>query len=81
MIGRRKPTATSNFGVSRRENHDATAFYERFTPPELSDDATVLDPAPIADPFRVGDSRAMTDLPDGSVALVVTFVRQNATPT
>ena len=29
-------TTTSSFGVSRRENHDATPFYERFTAPELS---------------------------------------------
>lgn len=69
---RRSPTATSNFGVSRRESHDASAFYERFTPAELSDDEAVPAPFPIVDPFRVADARAMTDLPDGSVALVVT---------
>jgi DNA modification methylase len=69
---RRSPTATSNFGVSRRENHDASAFYERFTPAELSEDEAVAAPVPIADPFRVADARAMTDLADGSVALVVT---------
>ncbi|HLM62956.1 MAG TPA: site-specific DNA-methyltransferase [Acidimicrobiales bacterium] len=70
--GRRRATATSNFGVSRRENHDATAFYERFTPPDLSEDETVLPPVPVERPFRVGDARDMSDLPDGSVALVVT---------
>jgi site-specific DNA-methyltransferase (adenine-specific) len=69
--GRRR-SATSNFGVSRRENHDASAFYERFTSPEVSDDETVPPPVPIADPIRVGNSRDMADLPDGSVALVVT---------
>ena len=69
---RRAPTATSNFGVSRRENHDASAFYDRFTPPATSDDETVLAPAPVADPIRVADARHMADLPDGSVALVVT---------
>jgi site-specific DNA-methyltransferase (adenine-specific) len=69
---RRRATATSNFGVSKRENHDATAFYQRFTTPDLSTDETVLPPFPIPDPVRVGDARAMTDLPDGSVALVVT---------
>ncbi|HKH06373.1 MAG TPA: site-specific DNA-methyltransferase, partial [Acidimicrobiales bacterium] len=70
--GGRRATATSNFGVSKRENHDATAFYQRFTTPDLSTDETVLPPFPIPDPVRVGDARAMTDLPDGSVALVVT---------
>jgi site-specific DNA-methyltransferase (adenine-specific) len=70
--GRRRATATSNFGVSKRENHDASAFYGRFTAPELSGDDTVLAPVEIDDPFRVGDSRDMADLPDGSVALVVT---------
>jgi hypothetical protein len=37
----RKPTATSDFGVGRRENHDASAFYARFAPPRLSDDDQV----------------------------------------
>jgi DNA modification methylase len=69
---RRAATATSNFGVSRRENHDASAFYGRFTPPDVSEDATVLPPFPIPDPVRVADARHMSDLPDGSVALVVT---------
>ncbi len=69
---RRKPTATSNFGVGRRENHDATAFYDRFSPPELTDDDSVLAPHPIDEPFQKGDSRAMDAVADGSVALVVT---------
>ena len=47
----RRRTATSNFGAGARESHDASAFYERFRPPELSDDDTVLPPAPVADPF------------------------------
>jgi site-specific DNA-methyltransferase (adenine-specific) len=68
----RRTTATSNFGVSRRESHDASAFYERFHAPEVSDDATVLLPEPVAEPFVCGDARAMTTIADGSVALVVT---------
>src|ERR1700720_3047607 len=35
----RRSTATSAFGVSRRESHDATGFYRRFPAPELSADA------------------------------------------
>ena len=68
---RRRPTSTSNFGVGRREGHDSTAFYERFTPPVISNDESVVPPFEIDDPFRTGDSRQL-DLPDNSVALVVT---------
>jgi DNA modification methylase len=68
----RRRTATSNFGVSRRENHDASAFYERFHAPELSDEANVPTPAAVTEPFVCGDARSMTGVEDGSVALVVT---------
>jgi DNA modification methylase len=68
----RRPTATSNFGVSRRESHDASGFYNRFTPPELSTDTTIAAPAEVDEPFVVGDARAMTTIADGTVALVVT---------
>lgn len=68
----RRGTATSNFGVSRRESHDASAFYGRFTPPELTGDDSVRAPEPIGDPFVHGDARSMTAVADGSVALVVT---------
>jgi site-specific DNA-methyltransferase (adenine-specific) len=69
---RRTGTSTSNFGVGARENHDASAFYERFRPPELSDDQHILAPEPIAEPFVRGDARKMDTVADGSVALVVT---------
>ena len=68
----RRRTATSNFGVTRRENHDASAFYDRFRTPDLSDDDTVLPPTPVAEPFVHGDARSMDAVADGSVALVVT---------
>ncbi|HLG68128.1 MAG TPA: site-specific DNA-methyltransferase [Acidimicrobiales bacterium] len=68
----RRRTATSNFGVGRRESHDSSAFYERFRAPELSDDDTVLAPEPVDEPFVCGDARHMAEVPDGSVALVVT---------
>jgi site-specific DNA-methyltransferase (adenine-specific) len=70
----RRPTATSRFGVSRRESHDATEFYSRFSAPQLSKDDTVVEPAAL-DQIWVGDARAMDacgDVADGSVALVVT---------
>ena len=73
MAGRRKPTSTSNFGVSRRESHDASDFYARFTPPELADpDDTEIEPDKAIDDVFVGDSRDMAKVPDRSVALVVT---------
>jgi len=68
----RRSTSTSNFGVGRRESHDASAFYDRFRPPELTTDERVLAPEPVAEPFVRGDARSMAAVADGSVALVVT---------
>jgi site-specific DNA-methyltransferase (adenine-specific) len=68
----RKATSTSAFGVSRRENHDASGFYDRFHAPEVSADDTVAPPMPVAEPFVCGDARTMTSIADGTVALVVT---------
>lgn len=67
----RPGTSTSSFGVSRRENHDASPFYARFTPPEISSDAMVAPPAAL-DRVILGDSRVMSEVRDNSVALVVT---------
>ncbi|MFZ1488502.1 MAG: site-specific DNA-methyltransferase [Ilumatobacteraceae bacterium] len=68
----RRKTTTSNFGVSAREAHDSTPFYERFREPELSDDEDVPPPLPVDEPFVHGDARHMDRIADGSVALVVT---------
>ena len=68
----KRRTTTSNFGVSRRESHDASGFYARFAAPVVSDDDTVLAPTAIAQPFVCGDARDMSTVADGSVALVVT---------
>ena len=64
-------TATSRFGVSRRESHDASEFYARFRPPEVNGDDRVAGPVDIGPPLRCADARAL-DLPDACVALVVT---------
>lgn len=64
-------TSTSAFGVSKRENHDASGFYRRFASPELSDDTTVH-PGKRLDKLITGDARSMAEVADGSVALVVT---------
>jgi site-specific DNA-methyltransferase (adenine-specific) len=68
---RERGTSTSSFGVGRRESHDASSFYARFPPKQLSDDETVADPFELQEPLVCGDSRDMK-LPDSSVALVVT---------
>jgi site-specific DNA-methyltransferase (adenine-specific) len=67
----RRPTSTSAFGVSRRESHDASDFYARFTPPALSTDE-IVNECSVADSLFAGDSRDMAAVPDASVALVVT---------
>lgn len=69
---RRRATTTSNFGVSKRESHDASGFYGRFRTPELSDDTAVARPASVPEPFVCGDARYMAAVADRSVALVVT---------
>jgi len=38
-------TSTYAFGAGKRESHDASGFYARFTPPVISDDETVVAPA------------------------------------
>jgi DNA modification methylase len=73
-IPRRRPTSTSTFGVGRREAHDASPFYDRFTPPRLSDDSRVNPPS-AQDVIWLGDAREMDRfgaIADNSVALVVT---------
>lgn len=70
-VAPRRGTATSAFGVSKRENHDASGFYERFTAPDLSTDSAVGGRRDI-DEIVCGDARFMEKVDDASVALVVT---------
>lgn len=67
-------TATSSFGVGRRESHDSRDFYSRFTAPTVSAaDAINSVPPPSLDVIHRRDARDMgDDVPDDSVALVVT---------
>ena len=67
----RRRTATSNFGVGRRESHVADAFYARFEAPELSAEEHVTPHEPGVS-CLVGDARRMDAVADDSVALVVT---------
>jgi site-specific DNA-methyltransferase (adenine-specific) len=71
VSGQRKATATSNFGVSKRESHDSSDFYARFTQPIL-DDSVDIDPRKEIDDVFVGNSASMTQVADNSAALVVT---------
>ncbi len=70
-------TATSSFGVGRREGHDSSSFYARFSPPILSADETVNRPNDLIEELGearifLGDGAKMDELPDNSVALVIT---------
>jgi DNA modification methylase len=67
----RRATATARFGSGRRESHDATAFYERFVAPEVSDDEEVARTEGV-DVIHRADARRMDAVATGSVALVVT---------
>lgn len=64
-------TSTSPFGVGKREGHDASGFYARFRPPEISAEEVVVDFTP-EPPLVCGDARAMDELKADCVALVVT---------
>ncbi|HEX2195885.1 MAG TPA: site-specific DNA-methyltransferase [Actinomycetota bacterium] len=69
----RRGTATSSFGVGRRESHDSSKFYKRFTLPAISDDDEVVRNADeVLDRVHLGDSRRMEAIASNSVALVVT---------
>ncbi|HMQ28582.1 MAG TPA: DNA methyltransferase, partial [Acidimicrobiales bacterium] len=64
-------TSTSAFGAGRREGHDASDFYARFTAPDISTDDEVA-AQPEVDRIWRGDSRDMAAIAGNSVALVVT---------
>ena len=72
-VPKRRGTETSSFGVGRRESHDASPFYARFSPPELSDDDTINPPV-VRDEIFCANAKDMTEaqVADASVALVVT---------
>ncbi|HVL64045.1 MAG TPA: site-specific DNA-methyltransferase [Actinomycetota bacterium] len=67
---KRRATHTSAFGTTKRESHDASGFYTRFTPPLVSEDEEVERTA--VDRIHHGDARDMTEVATNSVALVVT---------
>lgn len=75
-MARRAPTKTSNFGVSRRENHDSSSFYSRkmYLPSGKGGTGALENklPGAVADCVFCKSSERMDELPDGSVHLAVT---------
>src|SRR5512138_3608814 len=69
---RRSATATSSFGVSKREGHDARAFYERKLNEAVLSDDMAVNVAPEVDRIWGHSAEQMTELPDSCVALMVT---------
>lgn len=71
-LPKRSATRTRSFGSSSRENHDASAFYSRaLVEAQLSDDTTLNDATEIDRVFG-HTAEDMNELPDNSVALMVT---------
>lgn len=77
--GRAGPSLTSAFGVGRRESHDASDFYARFAPPELTLDDTIAESPEISQEAACLLADALhlvladlSPLPDNCAALVVT---------
>lgn len=65
-------TQTSNFGVGKREGHDSSAFYARnLAKIEESKDSDVQI-APLTNEIFEHSATQMTELPDNSVALMIT---------
>jgi DNA modification methylase len=67
----RKPTSTSNFGAGRRESHDASDFYARFSVPKLSESVNIARPS-VVDKIFCASATQMDEVDSDSVALVVT---------
>ncbi len=69
-------TSTASFGAGKRESHDASSFYSRkmYGPaPALQETGLVNDaPADVIDRIYCQSSESMDQLPDGSVALMIT---------
>lgn len=67
-------TATATFGVSKRESHDASAFYDReLKPVTFTTDTAITDVPPDAlNQIFTHTSETMGELPDNSIALMVT---------
>ncbi len=78
-VNNSKGTKTSSFGVSKREGHDSSHFYnsklyENITRPKIVkyiDNSKLISPK-VLDHVILGDSRDMHLIPDNSIHLMVT---------
>jgi modification methylase len=77
VVGRRKTTETSDFGVSRREGHDSTKFYSRkihYIDKRSANNSTAenIVPTKYVDRILCKSSEKMDELPDSCIHLAVT---------
>ncbi len=77
VAGRRKATETSDFGVSRRESHDSSKFYNRKLYGKSKGDASARSadntvPPEYVDRVVCKSSEKMDELPDSCIHLAVT---------
>ncbi len=75
-VARKKPSETSSFGVSKREGHDSSKFYNRRlyegSHSKTTDNTENQVPPQFVDQVLCKSSEDMHELPDSSVHLVVT---------
>lgn len=76
-MGRRKRTKTSSFGVSKREGHDSSTFYNSLLYKELNINNHLPEeenqiPKNLLDQVLCQDSRNMNNIPDSCVHLMIT---------
>ena len=76
-------TKTSSFGVSKREGHDSSKYYDSKMYREIPSESDVGDPQEfpefLKDSLVCGDSRDMSMIPPNSVHLMVTSPPYNVT--
>lgn len=77
MKSKKRGTRTSRFGVSKREGHDSTIFYESKLYENLKIDESLPEfenpiPSEVFDKILCQNSRKMDNIPDCSVHLMVT---------
>ncbi len=65
-------TQTTSFGVSRRESHDSSRFYERRLRVVEEDKSSKVVESPVKDEIFLQSAETMSQLKDNSVALMVT---------
>ena len=76
MNKKRKGTETSSFGVSKRENHDSSIFYnsrlyDLFTIEETKDGTENDLPEELVNQIICQDSRKMGEIPDNTYGMLL----------